>query len=176
MRQPALRRVDNRKLKRVLWQEQLFCGRCLTAPNRPPREPAVGAPVGDEACEIQVHAVPWVRHDVDDDGVWCLLVGVDDDGATIGLSREIQGFHTGKTDKFLLHFKNLLKSRIGEQFYPYINQKLISIVGTYVLMVECKRSSRECFVDTDFYVRTNPATDKLEGKKLIDYIRNHFAS
>ena len=105
-----------------------------------------------------------------------LLVGVDDDGATIGLSREIQGFHNGKTDKFLLHFKNLLKSRIGEQFYPYINQKLISIVGTYVLMVECKRSSRECFVDTDFYVRTNPATDKLEGRKLIDYIRNHFAS
>jgi type I restriction enzyme M protein len=105
-----------------------------------------------------------------------LLIGVADDGATIGLSREIQGFHNGKKDKFLLHFKNLVKSRIGEEFYPYINHKLISIAGTCVLMVECRRSSTECFVDKDFYVRTNPATDKLEGQKLVDYIRNHFGT
>ena len=106
-----------------------------------------------------------------------LLIGVDDEGATIGLSREIQGFHNGKKDKFLLHFKNNLKSRIGEEFYPYINQKLVSIAGNDILLVECKRSSTECFLDgKDFYVRTNPATDKLEGKKLFDYIKNHFAS
>jgi hypothetical protein len=106
-----------------------------------------------------------------------LLIGVDDEGATIGLSREIQGFHNGKKDKFLLHFKNNLKSRIGEEFYPYINQKFVSIAGNDILLVECKRSSTECFLDgKDFYVRTNPATDKLEGKTLFDYIKNHFAS
>jgi hypothetical protein len=106
-----------------------------------------------------------------------LLIGVDDEGGTIGLSREIQGFHNGKKDKFLLHFKNHIKSRIGEEFYPYINQKFISVAGNDILLVECKRSSTECFLDgKDFYVRTNPATDKLEGQKLLDYIRNHFAS
>ena len=106
-----------------------------------------------------------------------LLVGVDDEGTTIGLGREIAGFHNGKKDKFLLHFKNHIKSRIGQEFYPYINQKFISIGGNDILLVECKRSSTECFLDgKDFYVRTNPATDKLEGQKLLDYIRNHFTS
>ena len=44
-----------------------------------------------------------------------------------------------------------------------------------VLLVECKRSKSACFIDgKDFYVRTNPATDKLEGTKLVEYINNHF--
>jgi type I restriction system adenine methylase HsdM len=105
-----------------------------------------------------------------------LLIGVNDEGVIVGLSREIQSFHKGKKDKFLLNFKNHIKSRIGEEFYPYINHKFISIAGSNILLVECKRSSTECFLDgKDFYVRTNPATDKLEGQKLLDYIRNHFA-
>lgn len=45
----------------------------------------------------------------------------------------------------------------------------------HVLEVECKPSKSPCFLDgTTFYVRTNPATDKLEGIKLADYLRNHF--
>ena len=106
-----------------------------------------------------------------------LLIGVNDEGTTVGLNREIQSFHKGKKDKFLLNFKNHIKLRIGEEFYPYINHKFISIGGNDILLVECKRSSAECFLDgKDFYVRTNPATDKLEGQKLLDYIRNHFTS
>lgn len=106
-----------------------------------------------------------------------LLIGVNDEGVTVGLNREVQSFHKGKKDKFLLNFKNHIKSRIGEEFYPYINHKFVSIGGNDILLVECKRSSAECFLDgKDFYVRTNPATDKLEGQKLLDYIRNHFAS
>jgi type I restriction enzyme M protein len=106
-----------------------------------------------------------------------LLIGVDDEGAIIGLDKEVQAFHKGKKDKFLLNFKNHIKSRIGEEFYPYIDHKLVSVNGNDILLVECKQSSTECFLDQkDFYVRTNPATDKLEGQKLLDYIRNHFAS
>ena len=106
-----------------------------------------------------------------------LLIGVSDEGSIAGLNKEIQVFHKGKKDKFLLNFKNHVKARIGEEFYPYIDHKFISIAGSEILLVECKRSSTECFLDgKDFYVRTNPATDKLEGQKLLDYIRNHFAS
>ena len=43
------------------------------------------------------------------------------------------------------------------------------------MIVECKKSTKGCFLDKkDFYVRTNPATDKLEGLKLVEYIKNHF--
>jgi hypothetical protein len=44
-----------------------------------------------------------------------------------------------------------------------------------VLYVNCEKSAKPCYLDgKDFYVRTNPSTDKLEGPKLVNYIQNHF--
>lgn len=103
-----------------------------------------------------------------------LLVGVHDSGEITGNEVEIEKFFKS-TDKFLLHVKNRIKTRIGEQFYPFINQHLVTVEGKLVLMVECDPSPDEVFVDEkDFYVRTNPATDKLEGRKLSDYIKHRF--
>ena len=103
-----------------------------------------------------------------------LLVGVNDDGDITGLDEEINKFHKN-LDKFLLHFKNLIKVRIGEEFYPFIEYKAIHVDEKLILMVECKESPSPCYLDNkNFYVRTNPATDKLEGPRLVEYIRNHF--
>jgi len=112
----------------------------------------------------------------------CLLVGVSDKGEMAGVEYEVSKFHKDKEgnpsksrDNFLLHFKNLIKSRIGEGFYPLIDHKLIEVDSRYVLIVEVKKSSEAVYVDgKDFYVRTNPATDKLEGPQLVAYIKNHF--
>ncbi|MNQ90258.1 Divergent AAA domain protein [compost metagenome] len=104
-----------------------------------------------------------------------LLVGVADDGEVLGLNDEIGFIHKGSSDKFLLHWKNSLKSRVGEQYYPFISTQLVELNGQVVLLVDCKSSSMPCFLDgRDFYVRTNPATDKLEGAKLVEYVSNHF--
>jgi predicted HTH transcriptional regulator len=102
-------------------------------------------------------------------------VGVSDDGNIPGLELEINKIHKGIPDKFLLHFKNSLKTRIGEEFYPYIEYKLILVGENRVLIVKCKESKTPCYLDNaEFYVRTNPATDKLEGPKLVQYVKNHF--
>ena len=104
-----------------------------------------------------------------------LLVGVEDSGVIKGIEIESNLFHKGNKDKFLLHFKNMLKNRIGEQFYPFIDQDLVHVDGKTVLRVQCKSSDKAVYVDdNDFYVRTNPATDKLEGRKLVEYIQAHF--
>lgn len=104
-----------------------------------------------------------------------LLVGVSDDGAILGLNQEINKFYKN-TDKFLLHWKDLLKQRVGEQFYPFIDYRLIDIDGNQVLFVDVKPSPNlPCYLDNiDFYVRTNPATDKLEGPKLVQYVKYRF--
>jgi predicted HTH transcriptional regulator len=103
-----------------------------------------------------------------------LLVGVNDAGAIKGVDEEIDRLYK-TTDKFLLHLKNLIRERIGEQFYTFINQRLVIVGTTHVLMIECNSSTSAVFVDEkDFFVRTNPATDKLEGAKLVEYVRNHF--
>jgi predicted HTH transcriptional regulator len=104
-----------------------------------------------------------------------LFVGVDDEGQIIGIEAEVNALFHQSNDKFLLAFKTSLKERIGEQFYPYIDQKIVGIKGSELLHVKCDKSPTEVFVDgVDFYVRTNPATDKLEGKKLLEYIRQRF--
>lgn len=104
-----------------------------------------------------------------------LLVGVADDGEVLGLNDEINFIHKDNSDRFLLHWKNSLKSRIGEQYYPFVLTQLVKLGEKIVLLVDCKSSLIPCFLDgRDFYVRTNPATDKLEGAKLVEYVNNHF--
>ncbi len=104
-----------------------------------------------------------------------LLVGVADDGRIAGLGPEIVKFHKDSTDKFLLHFKNTVEKRIGPEFYPFINYRLVDVDGKNPMVVECKQSQKPCFLDGEvFYVRTNPATDKLVGSKQLEYIRHRF--
>lgn len=72
--------------------------------------------------------------------------------------------------------RNQLKQRIGEQYYPFINQRLVTASGSTLFMIECGEAPSPCYLDgKDFYVRTNPATDKLEGPKLVEYVQNHFS-
>ena len=104
-----------------------------------------------------------------------LLIGLSDVGEVTGLRVEIEKLHRGSQDKFLLNFKNRIKSRIGEQVYPIVDYELVPVQGDLVLHVNCLPSDSEVFVDDeDFFVRTNPATDKLTGPKLSEYLRQRF--
>jgi hypothetical protein len=104
-----------------------------------------------------------------------LLIGVNDEGKIVGVDEEIEKLFSGSTDKYLLHFKNLLKAQIGEQFYPLVNYNLEKVDEQRILHVVCGRSDKEVFVSNkDFYIRTNPATDRLDGPKQIQYIRKRF--
>jgi hypothetical protein len=103
-----------------------------------------------------------------------LLVGVSDDGKLLGLGAEIDRFHRSDSDRFLLHLRNLL-GKIGEQHYPLINQRLIAVAGAQILWVRCAPSAQPAYLeDEHFYVRTNPATDKLVGRKMTEYIKARF--
>lgn len=105
-----------------------------------------------------------------------LIVGVKDNGEFSGLETEISKFHKGSKDKFLLYLQNKIRNRIGVEYSPYINYELIEAdKNCTVLLVSCKASETECYLDGDlFYVRTSPATHKLEGSKLVDYVKIRF--
>jgi hypothetical protein len=106
-----------------------------------------------------------------------LLVGISDDGRIAGLRSEMDAFFKGSRDDLLKHFKNILKRSIGEVFYPLIDYDTVDVNGEQVLRVDCRPSDKECFLDsTEFYVRTNPATDQLNGQKMLEYIRRRFKS
>ena len=102
------------------------------------------------------------------------LVGISDDKNIVGIQGEIQKYYKND-DKFLLHLKNLIKSSIGENFYPFVDYRFVDIESCKILLIECQPSDKPCYFESkDFYVRINPATDKLEGPKMVDYIQSHF--
>jgi predicted HTH transcriptional regulator len=108
-----------------------------------------------------------------------LLVGVSDSKKITGLKDEMEKFFKqgspNPIDNIQKHLKDLIKSRIGEEFYPLIDSNLISIKSDYILRVKCEPSDKEVFVNQkEFYVRTNPATDRLEGQNLSEYIKRRF--
>lgn len=103
-----------------------------------------------------------------------LLVGVTDDKSPVGIETEVEKLHKGSKDKFLLYFKDLIREHIGLDFDPFIDFALVPVDGKTILRVDCKEGANPCFIGNTFYVRTNPATDVLEGHKLIQYISIRF--
>lgn len=104
-----------------------------------------------------------------------LLIGVDDESEIKGIDKELEMFHKGSTDKFLNTFKDLFKSYIGLEFYSFVDQKIVEINSKKVFAITCKPSKKEVFdKEGNFYIRTSPATEKLEGPRLVEYIRQRF--
>ncbi|KAA3606304.1 MAG: ATP-binding protein [Calditrichaeota bacterium] len=102
-----------------------------------------------------------------------LLIGVADNSKVTGIEDDF--FQSN--DKYLLHFKNAVNSKIGSEFYPLIDYDIFSVLGKKILRVDCKPSEKACFFSrTEFYVRTNPATDRLEGNEFLEYVRRRFGN
>ena len=101
-----------------------------------------------------------------------LLIGVNDEGAIIGIEKDF----FENNDNYLKHSHNLIRDQIGEQFFPLIDYKIVLVENKKVLEVDCKKSKMPVYLgkDEEFYIRSNPATDKLTGKRLVEYIKIHF--
>jgi len=105
-----------------------------------------------------------------------LLVGVNDKSRDItGLDLEIEKLHKGDEDKLMTFFKDIFLKRVGGQNYLYLESEIIPVDDKRVLKLSCLPSKKPVFLDDkDFYVRTDPATDKLEGQTQLDYIEKRF--
>ncbi|HIF9258715.1 TPA: type I restriction-modification system subunit M [Photobacterium damselae] len=106
-----------------------------------------------------------------------LFVGVNDDQRITGLKHEFSKFHNDSADKFLLYFKDKVKSQIGESFYSFIKIDLEIIKESPVLVVKCSRANQPCFLgkENTFYVRTpTGATDQLSGREMWDHLKVQF--
>ena len=101
-----------------------------------------------------------------------LLIGVDDDGDIIGT--DIQSFEN--KDKMGLHLTNLIASKIGNSFLPFITFNLIDFDDKVVIRVKCDPCPMPVFYKDGkieiFYVRSGPRTEELTGMTLISYIKN----
>ncbi|WP_440955243.1 AlbA family DNA-binding domain-containing protein [Methanosarcina sp. Mfa9] len=104
-----------------------------------------------------------------------LLVGVSNDGEVLGIENE--GFPN--EDKFLLHFKQLIKQHIGLDYAPLIEYSLVPVGGKKILEVDCRKSDEAVFMtpnkkDEEFYIRIGPSSERLTGSKLIEYVSRWY--
>ena len=103
-----------------------------------------------------------------------LLVGVDDSGNLLGLKKD----NFESNDKLRLHFTNLIKSHIGNEFIPFIKFEIIKIKEKEILLITTTPSKKQVFLKLDggeeFYVRHGPSSVKLQGSSLVEYIKNKF--
>jgi len=106
-----------------------------------------------------------------------LLVGVGDTGDVLGTSSD--GFPD--SDRYALHFWNLLKSSVGQDVGPSVRTSFEEIEGRAVFVVRCARSPRPVFLSQkgfgeEFFIRLGPQTEKLSIQEAIAYIGHRFAS
>ena len=103
-----------------------------------------------------------------------LLVGVEDSGKIVGVEKD----NFQNNDKLNLHFTNLLKNRIGNQYLPLVDFILIKMEEGHVLRVDCRQSDKPVFLKMDgeeeFYIRNGPSSAKLAGSELINYSERRF--
>lgn len=104
-----------------------------------------------------------------------LLVGISDKNEVIGLDKE--GFQN--EDKMLLHLNNMIKDNIGSIFSNSIKEQVIDFSDKRILKIECLPSNKPVFLKNsdngeEFYIRTNPASELLNGNKLIEYVKRRF--
>ncbi len=104
-----------------------------------------------------------------------LFIGVSDDSKVLGIENELIKLHKSSKDKFQLHLKTLIKENIGLGSSNYINLELKKVNDKEIIHVICKKSDEPVYIkDKDFYIRTGPATDKLEGRELVNYTTSRF--
>ncbi len=102
-----------------------------------------------------------------------LMVGVSDDGSIYGVDEAA----FDSRDKMNLHFTNMISSKIGDEFFPYISFRLIDMEdGKAIIRVDCSKSKKPVFLkdgkEEEFYVRSGPSSVALTGSNLVNYITN----
>ena len=101
-----------------------------------------------------------------------LLIGVDDDGEVIGA--DLHSFEN--KDRMGLHLTNLISSKIGNSFLPYISFNLVDFDDKIVIRVKCDPCPLPVFYKDGkteiFFVRSGPRTEELTGTTLLGYVKN----
>ena len=105
-----------------------------------------------------------------------LVIGIADDLKPVGIGAD----QFENEDRFLLHFSNLIYSRIGPEHELHIHPRIEDYEDHRVLVVDCKPAGSPVFVkdgNTErFYVRSAAATRELLPSETQAFIQQRFGS
>lgn len=104
-----------------------------------------------------------------------LIVGVSNTGEVLGIEND----NFLNEDKFLLHFKQLLKQHIGLAYASLIEYALVPVNGKKVLKIDCQKSDEAVFLksgnkEEEFFIRIGPSSERLTGSDLLEYVNRRY--
>jgi hypothetical protein len=105
-----------------------------------------------------------------------LLVGISNTGEVLGIEND----DFLNEDKFLLHFKQLLKQHIGLAYASLIEYTLVPVNGKKILKIDCQKSDEAVFLksgkkEEEFYIRIGPSSERLTGSDLLEYVNRRYS-
>jgi predicted HTH transcriptional regulator len=108
-----------------------------------------------------------------------LLIGVADDGSTVGLEPDYRTLgQKGDRDGFELHLMQVLGRAVGTAALAFVRVNIHKLEEKDVCRVDVRRSPEPIFVTEGqnpvFYVRLGNATHPMSVADAHQYIRNHW--
>ena len=114
-----------------------------------------------------------------------LLIGVDDNGETVGLAADFAVVKSPDPDRFELWLRDFLTQSLGQNAaaLPVIGFTAVDAggVSSYVCRVTCPSSPRPVYVRaakgpaaTELWVRTGNSTRQLKVDEAVDYVMHRW--
>ena len=107
-----------------------------------------------------------------------LIIGVDDDGNILGLEKDFQTLQKQNVDGFELHFRQVIKKYLGENFEKYIKIIFPKVDEKEICVVKILKSGKPVFVkyegNEQFFVRNGNASIPKSRQEQSEYEKLHW--
>ena len=108
-----------------------------------------------------------------------VVIGVDDSGKTKGIEPDLKTYDKNDKrkakDKFHQDIKKTIRENLGTKVVNNINIFFKKFDENEMVIIEVKPAIEPIYhLDEDFIIRDGPASPKLKGKQLGNYIYTHF--
>jgi membrane protein YdbS with pleckstrin-like domain len=107
-----------------------------------------------------------------------LLIGVDDDGAIVGIDPDLQTLRKPGVDGFENVFNVAFGNMIGMEYRPFVTVQFPTIEDKIICAIGVRPSTHPAYLRSkgkeEFYVRTGNSSNALGVSSAVQYIRSRF--
>ena len=113
-----------------------------------------------------------------------LLIGVDDDGQAVGLSRDYESLGEANRNQFELHLRNVLNQQLGAAFVASkIQIQFHAVDDVDVCQVDITTAKEPMIVTVKdkngqsvekFYARSGNSSQEIPMREMSSYVKEHF--
>ncbi len=107
-----------------------------------------------------------------------LIIGVDDDGNTLGLEKDLQTLSKQNIDGFELHLRQVIKKYLGDFFEKYIKVTFPKVDDKEICLIQISKSGKPIFVtfegNESFFVRNGNSSIPKNRQEQSEYEKLHW--